>query len=174
MDLLNVFAFAFWGPLFTLYAVHLGANASEAAILYSVYVAAHAIANLYFGHIDKPSTRQLFIGVGFLIQAACAVIFAAINTPLWLVVPLVISAIAGGMIAPTWKAIYTRAIAVGREGKTWSYYDAGEAGVIALGAALAGLMANYIGFKSIFIPLGILNLAAAVLCLRLPEFKKVK
>ncbi len=169
LDLLNVFAFAFWGPLFTLYAFHLGAKPSIATSLYGLYVFVHAIANLYFGHIDKEDRRLSFIGFGFLIQGLCSIIFILINKPVWLIIPLVISAIAGGMIAPAWKALYTRAIKTGREGKNWSWYDSGEAGVLALGAVLAGLMANYIGYKSIFIPLGVLNLAAALLCLRLPS-----
>jgi MFS family permease len=171
MDLLNVFAFAFWGPLFTLYAVHLGANTSEAASLYAIYVAVHAIANLYFGHIDKPHQRIAFISSGFLIQAVCAIIFVLIDKPIWLVIPLATSAIAGGMIAPMWKALYSRSIEVNREAKSWAWYDAGEAGVLAAGAAIAGVMANYIGYKTIFIPLGLLNLAAALLCLRLPNLK---
>ena len=171
MDLLNVFAFAFWGPLFTLYAVHLGANTSEAATLYAIYVAVHAVANLFFGHKDKPDTRLKFIGLGFLIQALCALIFVMINSAWWLIIPLTLSAVAGGLIAPTWKALYTRAIELNREAKSWSWYDAGEAGVLAAGAAIAGLMANYIGWKSIFIPLGILNLAAFLLCFRLPDSK---
>lgn len=167
MDLLNVFAFAFWGPLFTLYAVHLGAKPSLAAVLYAFYIAVHAFANLFFGHVVKPKQRVFYISIGFFIQALCAIIFTLVDGPLWLCVPLAISAVAGGMIAPNWKALYTRAMRIGHEGKSWSWYDSGEAGVLALGTAFAGLMISYFGYKSIFIPLGILDLLAAILSVQL-------
>src|SRR5262249_9698246 len=130
MDLLNVFAFAFWGPLFTLYAVQLGAKPSLAAGLYGFYVAVHAGANLLFGHAAKPNQQAFYITLGFLIQSLCAVAFILISNPLLLAIPLAISATAGGMIAPAWKSLYTRAIEVDHESKSWSWYDAGEAGVL--------------------------------------------
>lgn len=168
---MNVFAFAFWGPIFTLYAVHLGASVSLAASLYAFYTLTHALSFLVSGYLDKHNRRIPMIGFGFLAQAICAVIFILINRPILLIIPLAISAFAGGMISPAWKALYTRAIRVGSEGKTWSFYDAGEAAVIAAGVALAGLMANYLGFKTIFVPLGLLNLLAAILCLQLPKLE---
>ena len=157
MDLLNVFAFAFWGPLFTLYAVRLGAPPSLAAGLYSFYVGVHAVGNLFFGHYVRPGQRVLYITFGFLIQALCAAVFILTNKPLALMPPLAISAIAGGMIAPAWKSLYTRAIEINREGRSWSWYDAGEASVLAAGTALAGLIANYIGYKWILFRLGCLT-----------------
>ena len=174
LDLLNVFAFAFWGPFFTVYAVHLGAGISLAGFLYGFYTLLHALSILLFGHWDKESRRVPMIGFGFLVQALAAIIFMLVHRPILLVIPMGISAIAGGMIAPSWKALYTRAVKVGHEGKAWSFYDSGEAGVIAVGAVLAGLIANYFGYRSIFIPLGLLNLLATVLCLRLPQIEIVK
>jgi MFS family permease len=169
LDLLNVFGFAFWGPIFTLYVVKLGASPSLAGALYGFYVFIHAISFLVFGYLDKPHRRVAMIGLGFVVQAGSAGIFILIDKPVLLIIPMALSAIAGGAIAPAWKALYTRAVKVGHEGKAWSFYDAGEAGVIATGAVLAGLMANYFGYKSIFIPLAILNVIAAILCLKLPS-----
>jgi MFS family permease len=171
LDLLNVFAFAFWGPLFILYAVHLGAKPSLAGLLYGLYTAIHAAAFLFFGHLDKQHRRIKMIGLGFLGQAAAAIIFFFTTKPVLLILPLSISAIAGGAIAPAWKALYTRAVEVGKEGKAWSFYDAGEAGVIAAGTTLAGLLISLVSYRAIFIPLGVLNLIAAGLCLRLPDLK---
>jgi MFS family permease len=169
LDLLNVFAFAFWGPLFTLYAVHLGASVALAGFLYGFYTLLHALTILFFGHIDKPGRRISLVGSGFLVQAAAAIVFIWIKNPALLVIPMSISAIAGGMIAPSWKVLYTKAVEAGHEGRAWSFYDAGEAGVLAAGAAMSGLLANYLGYKSIFIPLGILNLIAAFLSLQIRE-----
>lgn len=142
---------------------------SLAAALYGFYTLIHALSFLLSGYLDKHHRRIPMIGFGFLAQAVCAIIFILINRPILLVIPLAISAFAGGMISPAWKALYTRAIKIGNEGKTWSFYDAGEAAVIAAGVALAGLMANFLGYKTIFIPLGLLNLLAAILCLQLPR-----
>jgi MFS family permease len=115
LDLLNVFAFAFWGPLFTLYAVHLGASVALAGILYGFYTLLHAVSILIFGHLDKDSRRLWFISLGFLIQAAAAIVFILVTTPIWLALPMAISAIAGGMIAPSWKVFYTKAVQSGHE-----------------------------------------------------------
>lgn len=108
----------------------------------------------------------MMITSGFLIQALSAIIFILIDKPILLVLPLIISAIGGGMIAPAWKAIFTRAVEVGKEGKAWSFYDAGEAGVIAAGTTLAGFLISIYSYRAIFIPLGVLNLIGAMLTLR--------
>ena len=168
---MNVFAFAFWGPLFTVYAVHLGANISLAATLYGAYTGLHAIAILIFGHLDLPRRRVQLLMMGYLGQALAALLFILTERPLLLIIPISMSAIAGGMISPSWKALYTRAIEVGKEGKQWSFSDAGSYGVIAAGTAISGFLANYFGYRSIFIPLGILNLIAAILCFKLPNEK---
>lgn len=164
LDLLNVFAFAFWGPLFTAYAVTLGANPSLAGFLYGFYTFVHALSFLVFGKLSDRTSHRGMILIGYLVQAVTAFLFMAINRPIYLLIPLFISALSGGMIAPAWKALFTKVMQAGKEGKLWSFYDAGEAFVIAGGSVLAGLLAAMFGYKAIFVPLFLLNIIAVMLC----------
>src|SRR5689334_19995664 len=91
LDLLNVFGFAFWGPLFTVYAVKLGAGPSLAAGLYAFYTLIHAAAFFVFGHLDRPQRRFGFVTAGYAIQAGAAFLFMAAKTPYFLFLPLTLS-----------------------------------------------------------------------------------
>jgi MFS family permease len=163
LDLLNVFAFAFWGPLFTAYAVHLGASLSLAGFLYGFYTLLHALAFLAGGKLSDKKNKQLLIATGYFIQALTAFVFIAIDRPAYLVIPLAISAVAGGIIAPAWKSLFTKVLQKGKEGRIWSFYDSGEAFVIAGGTFIAGILGSMFGFKAIFIPLFVLNIVAVVI-----------
>ena len=166
VSLLNVFAYAFWGPLFTVYAVSLGASPSLAGSLFAFFAFSHALAILFFGKLDNHSTRFRNVVVGYSIQGLCAILFISISNPIFLFVPLFLSATSGGMIAPAWKALYTNALTKDKEGTEWSYADAGTYFATSAGAFLAGLIANTYSYKAIFVPLLVINLATSLILVK--------
>ncbi len=165
LHLLNVLAFAFWGPLFALYAFKLGASPALAGTLYGFYTLFHAGTILLFGWLDHRTNRFMMVTVGYIIQGLNALVFLSISSPIGLLIPLSIAAVSGGMIAPAWGALFTTSVQSGKEGSGWSYYDAGQSLVISAGVFLAGFLASWYGYQAIFMPLFVVNLLAAIVAI---------
>ena len=159
---LNVVAYAFWGPLLTAYAITLNANPGLAGSLFAFFTLCQALSVLFFGKLDNKNNRITLIVSGYVAQGLSALLFISISNPVFLFLPLMTSALGGGMIAPSWKALYSRSLTLNKEGKEWSYYDAGTYLAIASGVFMGGFLANYYGYKAIFTPLLAINIIAAL------------
>jgi MFS family permease len=70
--------------------------------------------------------------------------------------------IGGSLANPGWYAIFTRHIDKEKEGTEWSLENVSVAFAAAAAAAVGGIIADKIGFQSLFIMVGILSLVGMI------------
>jgi MFS family permease len=161
VNFLNVFAFALWGPLYSVYATSHGAKLPVVGSLFAAFTLLDGCTILIFGRISKSEHAKATVVIGYLFQAVSALLFLTVHDPIGLIAPLSVFAIGSGMIAPNWKALYSGAVANERLSAQWSYYDAGNTFVIAAGSALAGILVGWQGYRAIFIGMFLVEIVAA-------------
>lgn len=166
VNFLNVFGFALWGPLYSVYATRQGANIAVVGALFAGYTVIDGLMILLFGRLTTPANRSKVLAAGYLTQGLGALIFAMSSGVGGIAISLAVLALGSGMIAPSWKALYTRTIEEVRSASLWSYYDAGNTFVIAAGSAIAGWIAFAFGFRPLFMLMAAVELLAAVAVLR--------
>ncbi len=95
---------------------------------------------------------------GSLIVALCAFLYIFVTLPWQVIAVQILYGVGTALSFPAWQAIFTRHIDRRQEGSEWSiYFTATDIGA-ALAAALGGLMAQQLGYKSVFILVGIFSL----------------
>jgi MFS family permease len=95
---------------------------------------------------------------GSLIISLSAFLFIFARTVTHIFFIQIISGFGTALSYPSWLAIFTRHLDTHKEGFEWSlYYSATDLGG-ALVAGLGGAMANYLGFKPLFLLVGLLSL----------------
>jgi MFS family permease len=95
---------------------------------------------------------------GSLIISLSAFLFIYARTVPHIFLIQIIGGFGTALSYPSWLAIFTRHLDTHKEGFEWSlYYSATDLGG-ALVAGLGGAMANYLGFKPLFLLVGLLSL----------------
>lgn len=165
---LNLFSFAFFNPLFALYVIHIGARPEYIGIAWGVNMYAAAAMILLFGKFeDKRKNKEKLVIAGYFILAIGAFSYIWV-TSLWqLFIVQVINAVGIGILTPAWRTTYALNEDKGKESLEWSFVDGGGRFFIATGAIVGSLLYKYYGFKTIFILIGIIQLIAAFLSLKL-------
>jgi AAHS family 4-hydroxybenzoate transporter-like MFS transporter len=165
---LNLFAFSVFSPLYALYATGIGATPQNVGFSYSVNTLASACAIFLFGRIeDRMKDKRPMVVIGYFWLSAGAFAFLLVHSVPQLFMVQIFNAIGTGILLPSWKATYSKALGRGKEAREWSFYDGGNMLATAGGAALSGIVLARYGFHAIFILIGGIQLIAAMLSVRL-------
>jgi predicted MFS family arabinose efflux permease len=129
---------------------------------------AAAITILIFGRLeDKRKNKLKLVIAGYFILAIAGFSYIFVTDIQGLFVVQIINAIGVGILTPAWRTTYALSEDKGRETLEWSFVDGGGKFAIATGAIIGSFIYKYYGFKAIFILIGIIQLIAAFISLRL-------
>lgn len=150
-------------------AAEVGVSVAEAGWLIFVYSLAYGIGTpilaTLFGHVDR---RTVVAGAEFLF-GAMALLFGLLPGYLLLLGARTFLATGAGMFTSTAQSTAVKLAAPGKRGSAISTVVMGGSIAVALGAPLAALVANTLGWRIAYVGLGAIAILAAVtMWLRLP------
>ena len=166
---LNLFAFSFFSPLYALFVVGLGGNAKIVGLSAGVGAYATALMILLFGRFENTRRhKEKLVVLGYFWLAAGAASYMLV-THIWqLFVVQIFNAIGAGMLSPALKTVYASWEDKGKETQEWSFWDGGNAIFMATGAILGGFLLSALGgFKSLFALIGLIQLIAACISIKI-------
>jgi MFS family permease len=174
-DLLLLAGWGLMEPVFSIFIVErvAGATLVTVGIAAAIYWLVKSVLQIPIAkYLDKtPGEKDdLYTLIFGLIIAAFAAMSFALVTKIWeLYVVQLIHAVGFAFYAAAWPAIFSRHLDKDRISFDWAL-DSTAVG-IAAGASgfLSGLMATWLGFKSVFVCAAIFSLASALILLLTPD-----
>lgn len=174
----DLILFGGWGlvaPIFSIFIIEEVAEATlvtigiNAAIYWIIYSVVQLPVAAYLDKTDGEKDDFYTLVLGLVLAAASAFCFAVVKTVPQLYLVQVFHAVAFGLYAPSWSAIFSRHIDKHSIAFSWSL-DRTFLG-IATGVTgfLGGLIANTFGFAWIFVAAGLFSLMAAFVIWLVPD-----
>ena len=156
-DVLILGGFGLISPIFAVYVTETiqGGTVEVVGIASTIYLLVKSLGQLISAEIIDRIKGEMddfwSVFIGSIVMTVVYLAFLFINTPAQLYVVQFISGLATAFTFPSWMAIYTRHIDKKHEGKEWGIYytliDLASAGT----AAVGGVIAFSLGFKSLFV-----------------------
>ncbi len=163
-DVIIVSAFGFLSPIFALFVTDKIAGGTIETVGYATafyWLVAFLVRLPLAKRVDSTTSEKddfLYMAIGSFI--ICLVPFMYIfSSKIWHI--YLIQAIYGlghSLRVPGWYAMFTKRLGKGKEGYSWSVSTMITGIGSAITAALGGLIANHLGFDTLFIIIGILSI----------------
>ena len=155
-----------WGLVSPILAVYftdkiIGGSIAVAGLASTIYFLVKSIVQIPVarwidfrrGEIDDYYTMI----IGSVLITISAFSYAWVNYPWQLYLVQIMYGLGGAFSFPSWLAIFTRHVDKNKEGLEWSLYYTGTDLGAALAAGLGGLLAEKIGFTSLFFVVGAMS-----------------
>ncbi|MBU1117814.1 MFS transporter [Patescibacteria group bacterium] len=155
-----------WGLISPIMAVYftdkiIGGSIAVAGLASTIYFLVKSIVQIPVArwidkrHGEMDDYHVMIIGSVLITFAAFS--YAWVNYPWQLYLVQVVYGLGGAFSFPSWLALFTRHVDKRQEGLEWSlYYTATDLGA-ALAAGLGGLLAQKLGFTTLFFLVGIMS-----------------
>lgn len=155
-----------WGLTNPLFAVYLtgqikGGNLELVGLATAVYWITRSVLQLPFARLIDSIKGEiddfLLMALGSIVMSIVPFLYAAATTNVHILLLQALYGLSSAMVAPGWLAIFTRHIDKHIEAEEWSLYNA----MIGLGGALTGALGGFLverlGFRSLFVIVGIIS-----------------
>ncbi len=145
------FSAGLFGPIYAIFVQKIGGTILTASIAWAVYTFFIGVLLLVFGRLeDRVNKRKLFI-IGRVINTIGIAGYLLVTNPTQLFFVQGILGIAVALMNPTFEAIFSRSLDIGKESTEWSLWE-GSINIVYAGAALiGGVIAEIYGFRILFL-----------------------
>jgi predicted MFS family arabinose efflux permease len=159
------------GPIFAIFITQQvqGGSLVAVGLIAATYWFVKSMAQPFIAHFldvkkgEKDDFRFLILGLFLANLVPLGYVFAS---QLWHVFLLeVLRGICMACVVPSWAGIFTRHIDKGWEAFSWSIESTGVGLAAAFAAAFGGIMANFLGFKVVFVLVAFFGLSSSFLLL---------
>lgn len=166
---LNLFAFAFFTPLFALFVIGLGGNAKIVGLSVGVASYATALMILFFGRWENSRRhKEKLVVLGYFWLSAGAVGYMFVQHIWQLFAVQIFNAVGVGILTPALRTTYATWEDKGKEAQEWSFWDGGNHIFVATGAILGGFLLSAFGsFKGLFGLIATIQFVGALVCLKI-------
>ncbi len=166
---LNLFAFAFFTPLYALFVLNIGGDAKTVGLTSGLGTYAAALMILFFGKWENSQKHQeRLVVIGFFWLAVGAAAYILVHHVWQLFAVQAFNSIGTGMLVPALRSTYAKWEDKGRETQEWSFWEGGNRIFAATGAIVGGFLLSATGgFKSLFALMSAVQLVAALISLKL-------
>ncbi len=163
-----------WGliaPVFAIYIVQdiEGGSAAVAGFASAIYWIVKSIIQIPIAkYLDKNGGEKddyFFMTAGIFISGLVPFGYFISSAPWHIYFFQIIYAIGMAMAVPAWMAIFTRHIDKGKEAYEWSLYSTALGFGVGIFSAIGGALVGAIGFKIIYIFVGVFTIISAMLLL---------
>lgn len=154
-----------WGLVSPLIAIFIsgqikGGNLELVGLSTAVYLVTRSILQMPFARlIDKRKGEIddfIVMAVGSFMVCSTAFLYIFSSTAVHILLLQLYSGLGAAMTLPGWYAIFTRHIDKNKEAEEWSFYNAFVGLGGALAGALGGFLAEKMGFRPLFLLVGII------------------
>jgi MFS family permease len=159
------------GPIFAIFITQQvqGGSLVAVGLVAATYWFVKSIAQPFIAHFldvkkgERDDFKFLILGLFLANLVPLGYVFAS---QLWHVFFLeVLRGICMACVVPSWAGIFTRHIDKGWEAFSWSIESTGVGLAAAFAAAFGGIMANFLGFKVVFVLVALFGLSSSFLLL---------
>lgn len=159
------------GPIFAIFIVQdiKGGDVAVAGFASAIYWVVKSIIQLpiakYLDKNDGEKDDYLFMVLGIFISGFVPFIYLVSSVPWHIYLAQIVYAIGMAIAVPAWMAIFTRHIDKGKEAYEWSLYSTALGFGVGIFSGIGGLAVGVIGFKIIYIFVGVFTIISAMLLL---------
>ena len=166
---LNLFAFAFFTPLYAIFVLGLGGNAKTVGLTSGVGAYAAALMILFIGKWENSQKhKERLVVTGFFWLAVGAVAYILVHHIWQLFVVQIFNAIGTGLLVPALRSTYAEWEDKGKETQEWAFWEGGNRIFIATGAIISGFILSSVGsFKGLFAFMAAIQFVAAIVSLKI-------
>ena len=170
-NLINVFAYSLFGPLFSLYVLHLGGTPWQVSKALALYAFVLGACLLIFGRWQNTiANKQAIVMSGFFLLSMGAFAYLFVRSVPEAYVVQAWNAASVAWMTPAFKALYASMQKRGHETEAWAWMDGSNQLLVAGGILGGGFVLTWLGFHSLIIAVGTLQLIGALFSLQLLHF----
>lgn len=167
---LILMAAAMLGPIYALFVEEIGGDLLDASLAGSVYALMAGVTVLVTGkYADKVKDKKKIVAAGYFVMGLGYLLYTQVSSIYFLLFVQVIIGLGEAIYAPSFDAVYSAHLDLGKDGIEWGAWEAMNYFTIALGAIIGGVIVKFYGFGAVFIIMAILCFASAIYTYSLPK-----
>lgn len=168
-DMIWFFGEGMFGPLFAVFTERIGGDVLDISWAWAIYLVVSGLLTVFFGKISdgRISKRSLLIA-GYVLNAICTFGYLLIQTPVQLFFLQALLGLAAAMATPTWDALYAKYEDPKHRGFAWGLSDGLQQVFTGIAIVLGGVIVTVSGFSSLFVIMGIVQVASVFSIVLLP------
>jgi len=155
-------------PIIALYAAELNASIEIIGLIVGLYSLVNTPANVLFGRLIDRVGYKIPLVLGLIGDALGMFLYSVCRLPVHLALVRVLHGVTGATIGPATMSIMAGYSKVKRRGRTMGLYGISMGIATLVGFGLSGILASWLGYKSVFMSGAALLAIGAVLSLFLP------
>lgn len=138
------------GPIYAIYLDQIGANLFEASMAMGIFAIVAGITTYCVGnYVDKHDPCKIIV-VGYFLIGFSFLMYNFVNSLMGIYLLQIIIGLGEAIYSPAFDKIYTESMPKSKIGSTWGIWELSNYFSQALGAIIGGLLAEFLGFNSIF------------------------
>ena len=161
------------GPIYAIFVAQIGGDILDASWAYFAYMftSGFLMYILSFWE-DRIKHKEKLVTIGYLITAFGCLGYLFVNDQISLLVVQVILGIAAAILSPAFDAIFSHYTEEEKEASNWGAWEALGFITTAFSALIGGYIAEFYGFKVVFILMAILSIIGALISFNLLRDKE--
>ncbi|MHC1743445.1 MAG: MFS transporter [Syntrophobacteraceae bacterium] len=161
-------------PVVPLFARSLGATTAQVGIINGMFLLMAGVLSLPLGMLSDRIGRKLLILCGLFIAASTSLLLCVTSAPVEMMAVYLVFGVGLAAFAPTMMSYVADFSPVTHLGRSYAYYTMALYAGMSLGPAVGGLMAEELGYKSVFVISGIIILITlAIVFFFLPRARHI-
>lgn len=156
LDGFRIFSFGLLGPIYGIFVERIGGDILDAGIAFSVYSMVLGILAFFVGRLSDKIRNQsslLFVGYGLLSIGFFS--YLLVKNPFHILIVQVILGVGGAFAAPIFDAFFSACLDKGKYDTEWASWEAENFILTGIAAIIGAIIAKFLGFKFLFIVMGI-------------------
>lgn len=168
-DILLISAFGLMSPVFAVYVSDqiIGGSLIVVGIAESIYLLTKSLLQIPIGVIiDNTEGEKIDFWLaisGSLLMSISAFLYTATTLPIHIYLIQFLMGIGAAMAFPSWMGLFTRNMEEGKESLVWSLHSTSSEIGSAIAAFLGGVISDKLGFKDLFVFVGLISLLGTFL-----------
>lgn len=161
---------AMFGPIYALFVEEIGGDLLSAGLTGGIFALAAGLTTLVAGrYADKFKRDEYIVAGGYALLGIGFLLYTAVHSLLFLFAVQILIGFAEAMYSPAFDALYSRHITKKKAGREWGAWESMNYFSAALGAALGGVVASFLGFSALFVMMASLCFISVFIILRVPK-----
>lgn len=161
------------GPLFAVFAEKVGGDILDITWAWTTYLILTGIFYILVGKLLNNKTYKVKVMVfGYILNALFTFSYLLVDSPYKLFLVQAGLGIAEAIGTPAWDALYAKNLGADLDSYAWGLSTGQSQIVTGVAFGVGGLITHFISFQALFITMGLIQIAAAIITSKLLFIKK--
>ena len=163
------------GPLFAVFAEKVGGDILDITWAWATYLIITGLLYILMGKlINGKNYKEKVMVAGYALNALITFGYLFVESPIQLFIVQAGLGIAEAIGTPAWDSLYAKTLSDDMDSYAWGLSTGQSQIVTGIAFALGGLITHYISFEALFITMGMVQIAAALVTSQLLFDRKTK